>query len=45
LPELDYPLVYTSPLALGINKKSMDEKNSKLIKYKIIDPDMDILKL
>lgn len=46
LPELGYPTIYTTPLTLGIVKKTFDDKKliSK-IKYKLIDPDMDILKL
>jgi ribonuclease J len=45
LPELDFPLVYTSPLSVGLIKKSMDDKDVKKLKYKLVDPDMDILKL
>jgi mRNA degradation ribonuclease J1/J2 len=45
LPELDFPIVYTSPLSVGLIKKSLDDKDSKKLKYKLVDPDMDILKL
>lgn len=45
LPELDFPVVYTSPLTLGLIKKSLNDKDSKQLKYKLVDPDMDILKL
>jgi len=45
LPELDFPMIYVSPLSLGLIRKSMDEKDNKQLKYKIVDPDMDILKL
>lgn len=46
LPELDYPTIYTTPLTLGIVKKLFDNKaDVDKIKYKIIDPDIDILKL
>jgi len=46
LPELNYPVVYTTPLALGIIKKTFDDpKEAAKIKYKMIDPDIDFLKL
>lgn len=45
LPVLGFPVLYVSPLALGLIKKSMDDKDIKLLKYKIIDPDIDIIKL
>ncbi len=45
LKDLDFPIVYTTPLALGIIRKSLDDKDNKFLKYKILDPDMDILKL
>lgn len=38
-------MVYTTPLALGLIRKSLDDKDNKLLKYKIVDPDMDIIKL
>lgn len=46
LPELWFPMIYTTPLTLGIIKKSFDNKRDvSKIKHKIIDPDLDILKL
>lgn len=46
IEELGYPIIYTTPLALGIIKKTFDDpKRANLIKYKIIDPDQDLIKL
>ncbi len=46
LPELDFPMIYTTPLSLGIIKKLFDDKaDVAKIKAKIIDPDTDIIKL
>jgi len=46
LPDLWYPMIYTTPLSLWIIKKTFDNpKDAEKIKYKIIDPDIDILKL
>ncbi|MBU0627114.1 MBL fold metallo-hydrolase [Patescibacteria group bacterium] len=46
LPELDFPMLYTTPLALGIIKKTFDDpKEAAKIKYKLVDPDSDIVKL
>lgn len=46
LPELWYPMVYTTPLTLWLVKKSFDDlKESQKIKYKIVDPDTDIVKV
>lgn len=46
LPELDYPTLYTTPLTLWIVKKLFDNKEDVAkIKYKIVDPDSDILRL
>jgi mRNA degradation ribonuclease J1/J2 len=46
LPELDFPMVYTTPLTLGLVKKSFDDaKLAQKIKYKIVDPDIDIVKV
>ncbi|MBR4634320.1 MBL fold metallo-hydrolase [bacterium] len=45
LSELDYPIVYTTPLALGLIKRSLNDQDQKKMKYKIIDPDIDIIKL
>ena len=39
-------MVYTTPLTLGLVKKSFDDlKESQKIKYKIVDPDTDIVKV
>jgi len=46
LPELGYPMLYTTPLTLWIVKKTFDDpKEANKIKYKIIDPELDLLKL
>jgi len=46
LPDLGYPTIYTTPLTLGIVKKTFDNKRDiPKIKYKIVDPETDILKL
>jgi len=46
IEELGYPIIYTTPLALGIIKKTFDDyKKANMIKYKIIDPDVDLIKL
>lgn len=46
LPELWFPMVYTTPLTLGLVKKSFDDaKLAQQIKYKIVDPDVDIIKV
>lgn len=46
LPELDFPTIYTTPLSIWIIKKTFDDpKKANLIKYKIIDPDYDFIKL
>lgn len=46
LPELWFPTIYTTPLTLGIIKKTFDNKSDiEKIRYKIIDPDVDLLKL
>lgn len=46
LPELGFPTIYTTPLTLGIIKKTFeDPKNAAKIKYKIVNPDIDIVKL
>ncbi len=46
LPELDFPVIYTTPLTLGIVKKSFeDPKDVPKIKYKIVNPETDIIKL
>ncbi len=46
LPELGFPMLYTTPLSLWIIKKTFENpKDAEKLKYKIIDPDTDILKL
>ncbi len=46
IEDLWYPIIYTTPLALGIIKKTFDDpKKANTIKYKIIDPDQDLIKL
>lgn len=46
LPELWYPMIYTTPLSLWIIKRTFDNpKDAEKIKYKMIDPDTDIIKL
>jgi ribonuclease J len=38
-------MIYTTPLPLGLIRKLVDDKTNKQLKYKLIDPDMDIVKL
>ncbi len=46
LPALDFPMLYTTPLTLGIVKKTFDDpKQLGRIKSKIVDPNKDIVKL
>ncbi len=46
LPELNYPTLYTTPLTLGLVKKSFeDPRNIKKIKYKLVDTDTEIIKI
>ena len=46
LPELGFPTIYTTPLTLGIVQKTFDNKKDiPKIKYKIVNPETDILKL
>ena len=46
LPELNFPTIYTTPLTLGIVKKTFDNKSDmEKIRYKIVDPEVDLLKL
>ena len=46
LPELDWPTIYTTPLTLWIVKRSFQSKEQmNKVKYKIINPDIDVLKL
>lgn len=42
--ELDYPVVHTTPLALGLIRKSLNDKDQKLFRYKLVDPDVDLIK-
>lgn len=47
LPELDFaPTIYTTPLTLGLVKKTLEEKKTvNRLKYKIVNPDTDLVKL
>ncbi|MFA7717967.1 MAG: RNase J family beta-CASP ribonuclease [Candidatus Absconditabacterales bacterium] len=46
IEDLGYPIIYTTPLALGIIKKTFDDpKKANMLKYKTIDPDTDLIKL
>lgn len=45
LSDLDFPPLYTTPLPLGLIRKNLDDKGNKQLKYKLVDPDMDIAKL
>ncbi len=46
LPDLNYPTIYTTPLTLWLVKKTFeDPRNIKKIKYKLVDPDTEILKI
>lgn len=46
LPELNFPTIYTTPLTLGIVQKTFDNKQDiKKIKYKLVNPETDVLKL
>lgn len=46
LPELGFPTIYTTPLSLWIIKKTFENpKDAEKLRYKIIDPDTDILRL
>jgi len=46
LPELEWPTIYTTPLTLWIVKKSFQNREQmNKIKYKIVDPNIDIIKL
>ena len=45
LPELDFPMIYTTPLTIGLVKKTFDNKDDvRKIKYKIVDTDVEIVK-
>jgi ribonuclease J len=46
LPALDFPMLYTTPLTLGIVKKTFeDPKQIAKIKAKIVNADTDVIKL
>lgn len=45
LASLDYPTIYTSPLTIGMIKRTLDDKDLKKLKFKLVDPDIEILKL
>ncbi|MBQ9553499.1 MBL fold metallo-hydrolase [bacterium] len=45
LSNLDYPTIYTSPLTIGMIKRNLDDKDAKNLKYKLVDPDIDVFKL
>lgn len=47
LPQLDFaPTIYTTPLTLGLLKKTLEERKTvNKLKYKIVDPDVDLIKL
>jgi len=46
LPELDYPTIYTTPLAAGLIKKLMEGfVDPDKVNFYMVDPDVDILKL
>lgn len=46
LPELNYPTLYTTPLTLGLVKKSFeDPREVPKIKFKLVNPELDIIKL
>ncbi len=45
LEPLGYPTIYTAPLTIGMIKRSLDEKDAKNLKFKLVDPDIDVFKL
>ena len=45
ISNLDYPTIYTSPLTIGMIKRNLDDKDQKQLKYKLVDPDIDVFKL
>ena len=45
ISNLDYPTIYTSPLTIGMIKRNLDDKDAKNLKYKLVDPDIDVFKL
>ncbi len=45
LDPLGWPTVYTTPLTLGLIKKTFDDpRKAKKLKYKLVNPDVDIVK-
>jgi len=46
LPELGFPMIYTTPLTIGMIKKTFDDpKLAAKVRYKIVNPDTDVVKL
>ena len=45
ISNLDYPTIYTSPLTIGMIKRNLEDKDQKQLKYKLVDPDIDVFKL
>ena len=45
ISQLDYPVVYTTPLALWLIRKNLTDQDQKNLKYKILDPDIDVIRL
>ncbi|MDR0282346.1 MAG: ribonuclease J [Candidatus Peribacteria bacterium] len=46
LDELGNPVIYTTPLTIGIIKKSFEDPQKAMkIKYKLVDPEIDVVKL
>ena len=46
LQDLDYPLVYATPLAIGLMKKMIEwTEAARYAKFSVIDPEVDIIKL
>jgi ribonuclease J len=43
--KLDYPVVHTTPLALGLIRKNLNDIDQKHFKYKLVEPDVDIVKV
>ncbi|MDR0860187.1 MAG: ribonuclease J [Candidatus Peribacteria bacterium] len=42
--KLEYPTVHTTPLALGLIRKSLNDQDQRNFRYKLVDPDLDIVK-
>lgn len=47
LPQLDFlPTIYTTPLTLGLVKKTLEERKTiNKLKYKIVNPEIDLVKI